>query len=139
MAVAAPPSADAPSESGDKKAGGGGDKKKGGKGSSSGVVLGKGTTVLRAAVEAAAAVSVSGAEGGSDSAVTLAVSPASASTEGSATPAGPVVCLSYGPALSAAAAAERAWRGCKGALDPLGTSCGKLIEEIKAVVEANQV
>ena len=34
---------------------------------------------------------------------------------------------------------EAAWKTCRVVLEPLGQGCGKLLEEIRAVVEANQV
>lgn len=47
-----------------------------------------------------------------------------------------------GPAASAEEAAgvlEQGWKGCCDTLAPLGPMCGKLLEEMRAVVEANQV
>ena len=81
-------------------------KKKGGNrggATSPALVLGKGTTVLRAAVEAAAGMTAGVQSVGS------------------------------------AAFLEKAWRGCRTVLEPLGQDCGKLLEEIRTVVEANQV
>ncbi|GIL94796.1 hypothetical protein Vretimale_943 [Volvox reticuliferus] len=78
---------------------GGGDKKKDRKASAAGVVLGKGTALLRSYVEKAAAAS------------------------------------SPSPSLSSLSAA---WSGARTALQPLGSGAAKFLDELRAVVEANQ-
>ena len=106
------------------------DKKKG-KGGAAGLVLGKGTTVLRACVEA-----VMGSPEGSLAVISV---PA-AGGEGSASfhlvgrPGGLAT-----TAEDAAGVLERGWSACCDTLAPLGPMCGKLLEEMRAVVEANQV
>ena len=141
MEASAAPALSPADSPGDKKAAPAGDKKKGGAGkggAGAGLTLGKGTTVLRAAVEAAAATAAASDGGGAvsvGSATTIPVSPV-------VQPQPPADGAAAAPArfaLRSDSAAEQAWQGCRAALAPLGAACGKLIEEIKAVVEANQV
>ena len=47
--------------------------------------------------------------------------------------------LAVATTAASASVLEAAWKTCREVLEPLGLGCGKLLEEIRAVVEANQV
>ncbi|GLC65359.1 hypothetical protein PLESTF_000284700 [Pleodorina starrii] len=107
---------------GDKK---GGDKKKDRKAGGGGVVLGKGTALLRSYVESAAAAAA-GASGGF-----LVVPPVAAPAADGPTADGAA-------AASSASPLPAAWCGACAALQPLGFGAAKFMDELRAVVEANQ-
>ncbi|KAG2423232.1 hypothetical protein HXX76_015488 [Chlamydomonas incerta] len=115
-APAAAPAAPADAKGGAGGKGGEGKAKKDRKGAGAGVVLGKGTALLRAYVERAAA-GMAGAKDG-----VLVVPPL--------TP----------PAAAAAAPSSlpAAWCGACQALQPAGGALAKFLEELRGVVEANQ-
>ncbi|GAX86538.1 hypothetical protein CEUSTIGMA_g13945.t1 [Chlamydomonas eustigma] len=114
----------------DKKAAAAAKRKKGGGASSAGMALGKGTSVVRAWIEgvAASAVHASSTTIAKDDISTEAAAPST---------------LPFAKAMSggdgAGVAMEQAWEGCCTALNPVGPASAKLLEEVKAVVEANQV
>ncbi|GAX78397.1 hypothetical protein CEUSTIGMA_g5839.t1 [Chlamydomonas eustigma] len=153
----------------DKKAAAAAKRKKGGGASSAGMALGKGTSVVRAWIEgvAASAVNASSTTIAKDDISTEAAAPSTLpvakddiSTEAAAPITLPVAkddisteaaapsTLPFAKAMpggdGAGVAMEQAiftcaWEGCCTALNPVGPASAKLLEEVKAVVEANQV
>ena len=119
--------ADAPAaeeqEQGDKAA-----KKQGKKGAAAGPVLGKGTAIARAVLEAAAA----GVQAGEDGSAA-----ANGSGHQAASPALPLA--ESGGALADGFDAGLAVARLQGALDPRSPSLARLLDELRSVVEANQV
>ncbi|GLI60938.1 hypothetical protein VaNZ11_003175, partial [Volvox africanus] len=95
-----------------------GAKKKDRKASAAGAVLGKGTALLRSYVEKAAATAA-GAPGGV--LVVAPVAPAAAAD-----------------GIATLASLSEAWSGARTALKPLGSGAVKFLDELRAVVEANQ-
>ncbi|GAX85666.1 hypothetical protein CEUSTIGMA_g13081.t1 [Chlamydomonas eustigma] len=104
-------------------------KKKGGGASSAGMALGKGTSVVRAWIEGVAASAVHA------SSTTIAKD--DISTEAAA-PTLPVAKTMPGGDGAGVVMFTCAWEGCCTALNPVGPASAKLLEEVKAVVEANQ-